>query len=250
MTCGHQHPYGTRLPCIRVPAHTGKHRYGVIVNQPITEAQDKHWGVLSDDGETYRVGKWKDGEWIPGSREDAERERLVLVEQGEPGATVVPMEPPTDWNTFPLGINAVTDLPNWHTHPECLGLTHGHGKPLHKPEPHTHPRTTGWGEAKPLEAGVEHLAWHNGQIEHLARLLDAKTVVLDHNATGHSGTHDTALLINALNDADALLAALRLVVGENLPLIETHERVQLARRLVRARMHDSHYMPDDDGSPV
>jgi hypothetical protein len=214
-----------------------------------TTTEHEHWGVLSDDGETYRVGVWRQGVWIPGDKNDAEREQAVLIAQGEAGATVVQMDPPSDSGvSFPLGVHAVTDLPNWHTHPECLGLTHGHGEPLRKPEPHTHERKVGWGDAVPCEPGVAQAAmtWHAYQMEHLSRLTDAKTVLLDHNATGHSGTHDTAVLINALNDAANLLNALIRVVGNDNATGETYRRVTMALDLLRTRMNDSHYVGTDE----
>lgn len=47
----------------------------------------------------------------------------------------------------------VSDMPGWHTHPECLSdsgkpLAHLHG--LSKQTPHTHLPVKAWGEAIPL----------------------------------------------------------------------------------------------------
>lgn len=38
--------------------------------------------VRSADGADYRVGTWRDGEWFPGSLDDAIRERNMLAEPG------------------------------------------------------------------------------------------------------------------------------------------------------------------------
>lgn len=44
----------------------------------------------------------------------------------------------------------VTEFPNYHAHPECGGLAHGHGDCRFDPEPHTHRRVEAWGDAVPL----------------------------------------------------------------------------------------------------
>jgi hypothetical protein len=40
------------------------------------------WFVRSEDGASYIVGVWRDGEWIDGNQADAERELRALDEPG------------------------------------------------------------------------------------------------------------------------------------------------------------------------
>lgn len=51
-------------------------------------AEPVQYGVWSEDGVIYRIGVWRDGEWVPGSREDADRE-CASLQVGEPTAKVV-----------------------------------------------------------------------------------------------------------------------------------------------------------------
>ena len=44
----------------------------------------------------------------------------------------------------------VTELPSYHTHPECGGLQHSHGDSRVDPEPHTHLPVEAWGDPVPL----------------------------------------------------------------------------------------------------
>lgn len=45
-----------------------------------------NWYIRSEDGADYRVGRWIDGVWHPGTRADAVREARLLRRAGEPKA--------------------------------------------------------------------------------------------------------------------------------------------------------------------
>lgn len=45
-------------------------------------SKNREWGIKSSDGQFYRVGRYKDGEWYPGSFWKALREWFLLREFG------------------------------------------------------------------------------------------------------------------------------------------------------------------------
>lgn len=89
---------------------------------------------------------------------------------------------------------------------------------------------------QPHEAFVR---WQNKQMNHLRGLLDPKTVLIDHRSSGYSGTHDTAVLINALDRAASLARAI-LGVADSKEARLVLDQCENALALLRTRMQESH----------